>query len=71
MKAEEYLKSVDSYYIAQNSEKERVVISYESAIKVIKELQSQLKERDDKVKGLEQTIKLLNPEYHRISKPIN
>ena len=33
--AEEILSKYDSYFIADNSEKERVVISYESAIEAV------------------------------------
>ena len=34
-KAEEILSKYDSYYIAENTEKERVVISYESALEAV------------------------------------
>jgi hypothetical protein len=36
-KAEKILANYDSYYIAENTEKERVVISYESAIEAVNE----------------------------------
>jgi hypothetical protein len=36
-KAEQILSKYDSYFIAENSEKERVVISYGSAIEAVTE----------------------------------